>query len=443
MRIPAERLFVYESPTLQIHGLPIPPLARIFYELGLRMKYMNANRTIADEALVPLRMLFPVERGTTTGGPIAQTVNLKTWRDSMREELEKFKLDKSYVPIIPIEVGNLTMWGDGKILGTDQEMRANMQDIMGGLGIPIEFMYGGATWSRQNVSAMVLQNVINMLVDAAQDTVFFIQEKINQDLAEGERVEIKLNAPELVEAFSLLGYLAQEHANGNYSSESWFKHLGEDYGTEMRYKKRELDKYSDIKKMLAQEQGSMQYEQTKASISLQTDQREIARKENIKDSISQAAIDKDLREQQIRDQTRAQLIQMKLQEMTEERQMAQQEIAANKQMQQQMDMMAKQLKIQEASQLRMSKKQMKLQVEGMKHQMIGEVEAQEAVERHMQEKQMQEAFASMPPEQQQQVQQLPPEEQEAAIQEFMQQQQYQQIEQSLTPEQQEEYRTAT
>ena len=439
VRISSDKLFVYEAPTLQIHGLPIPPLARIFYELGLRMKYMNANRVIADEALVPLRILFPVERGANAGAPLAQTINLKTWRDTLRLELEKFKKDKSYVPIMPVEVGSLTLWGDGKILGTDQEMRANMQDIMGGLGIPIEFMYGGATWSRQNVSAMVLQNVINMLVDAAQDTVYFIQEKINQDLAEGERVEIKLNAPELVEAFSLLGYLAQEHANGNYSSESWFKHLGEDYDTEMRYKKRELDKYSDIKKMLAQEQGAMQYETTKAQISLQTDQREIARQENLKDSIAQAGIDKDLREQQVKDQTRMQLIQMRLQDMAAEKQLAQQEIMANKQMEQQMAMMAQQLKLQEKSQLRMGKKQMDMQIEGMKKQMIGEVEAQEAVEQHMQEKQMQDAVASMPPEQQQQLQQLPPEEQQAQIMQYMQQQQYQQAEQSLPPEKQQEY----
>lgn len=439
VRITQNKIFVYEAPTLQIHGLPIPPMARIFYELGLRLKYMAANKTIAEDTLIPLRILFPVERGTVAGPPLAQTIDMKTWVDSVYEELEKFKRDKTYVPVMPIEVGTTSIWGDGKLLGTDQELRANMQDIMAGLGIPIEFMYGGATWSRQNVSAMVLQNVIKMLVDAAQDTVSFVEDKINQNKTESEKVELKLNVPELVEAFSKLAYLAQEHEKGGISSETYYKHLGEDYSTEQRYKKRELDQYADVKKMIAQEQGQMQYETTKATLSLQADQREIARKETLKDSLAQAAVERDAQEAQIKTQTRQQLIQMKLQAMAEERQMAQQQIMADQQMRQQMETMKLQLKLQEKSQLRMGKKQMEQQLDGMKQQAVAELEAQDAAEQYQMNKQMEQAYASMPPEQQQEIQQLPPEQQQAKIQEYMQQMSYEQAAQSLDPEQQEQY----
>lgn len=440
VRISQDKIFVYEAPTLSIHGLPIPPMARIFYELGLRIKYMAANKTVAEDTLVPLRILFPVERNTTAGAPLAQTIDLKTWVDSVHRELEKFKRNKSYVPVMPIEVGTTNIWGDGKLLGTDQELRANMQDIMAGMGTPIEFMYGGATWSRQNVSAMVLQNQIKMLVDAAQDTVAFVEEKLNQNKTEAEQVELKLNVPELVEAYSKLAFLAQEHDKGNLSSETYYKHLGEDYSTEMRYKKRELEKFPEIKKLVAQEQGQMQYEQTKASLSLQSDQREIARKETLKDSIAQAAVERDAQETQLKTQTRQQLIQMKLQQMAEQRQMAMQQVMSDQQARQQMNMMKQQLNIQEESQLRMGKEQMGMQIEGMKQQAVAEVETQDLVAEYQNQKQMQDAFASMPPETQQEIQQLPPEKQQAKIQEYMQQMTYEQAAQSLSPEQQEQYR---
>ncbi len=439
IRIGQDKIFVYEAPTLSIHGLPIPPMARIFYDLGLRIKYMNANKTIAEDTLLPLRILFPVERGTNAGMPLAQTIDMKSWVDKVRTQLELFKQDKTHVCIMPVEMGTTSIWGDGKLLTTDQELRANMQDIMSGIGIPIEFMYGGATWSRQNVTAMVLQNVIKMLVDAAQDLVDHISDKINQGKTDTEKVEIKLNVPELVEAYSKIAFLAQEHEKGGISSETFYKHLGEDYSTEQRYKLRELEKYAENKKRIAQEQGNMQYEQTKATLSLQTEQREIARKENLKDSLAQTAVEKDMQEAQLKTQTKQQLIQMKLQQMAEQRQMAMMQIMSDQQAQQQMEMMKQQLKLQEKSQLRMGKKQMGMQIEGMKQQAIAEVETQDLVEQYQMNKQMQEAYQSMPPEAQQQISQLPEDQQAAKIQEYMQQMQYEQSVQSLSPEQQKEF----
>jgi hypothetical protein len=78
-------------------------------------------------------------------------------------------------------------------------------------------------------------------------------------------------------------------------------------------------------------------------------------------------------------------------------------------------------------------------MDGMKQQAVAELEAQDLAEQYQMNKQMEEAYASMPPEQQQEIQQLPPEQQQAKVQEYMQQMTYEQAVQSLDPEQQEQY----
>lgn len=135
-------------------GMPmiLPVLKDTFYLQVLR----KAQEAIAIEHVVPLRLLFP-----QTGSPEASvysTVNLTQWRDKIEQEILRWRLDNNYIPLLPIPVGQQTLGGDGRALMLAQEYRVWSEQIVAGMGVPIEFVYGGMSFSGSNVSMRMLEN---------------------------------------------------------------------------------------------------------------------------------------------------------------------------------------------------------------------------------------------------------------------------------------------
>ncbi len=135
-------------------GMPmvLPVMKDAFYLQILR----KAQESIAQQYIVPLRVLFP-QAGSGTSDPYS-TVDLSLWRRRIETEIEKWRLDQNYIPILPIPVGNETIGGEGKALMLHQEMQAWSEQIIAGMHVPTEFVYGGLNYSGSNVSMRMLEN---------------------------------------------------------------------------------------------------------------------------------------------------------------------------------------------------------------------------------------------------------------------------------------------
>lgn len=86
------------------------------------------------------------------------TVNLTQWRDKIEQEIVRWRLDNNYIPLLPIPVGQQTLGGDGRALMLAQEYRVWSEHIVAGMGAPIEFFWGGMSYSGSNVSMRILEN---------------------------------------------------------------------------------------------------------------------------------------------------------------------------------------------------------------------------------------------------------------------------------------------
>lgn len=86
------------------------------------------------------------------------TVNLTQWRDKIEQEIVRWRLDNNYIPLLPIPVGQQTLGGDGRALMLAQEYRVWCEHIISGMGVPIEFYFGGMQFSGSNVSMRILEN---------------------------------------------------------------------------------------------------------------------------------------------------------------------------------------------------------------------------------------------------------------------------------------------
>ena len=135
-------------------GMPmiLPVLKDTFYLQVLR----KAQEAIAVEHVVPLRLIFP--QSSSPEASVYSTVNLTQWRDKIEQEILRWRLDNNYIPLLPIPVGQQSLGGDGRALMLAQEYRVWSEQIVAGMGVPIEFVYGGMQYSGSNVSMRILEN---------------------------------------------------------------------------------------------------------------------------------------------------------------------------------------------------------------------------------------------------------------------------------------------
>lgn len=159
IRFSPENVFVFKRPIISQKdegwGMPLilPVLKDVFYLQILR----KAQEMIAQEHIVPLRVIFP-QPGGNTSDPYS-TISLEQWKGRIENEIAKWKYDQNYIPILPLPIGNQTFGGDGKALGLYQEMEIWNQHIVAGMGVPQEFIFGGMQYTGSNVSMRMLENM--------------------------------------------------------------------------------------------------------------------------------------------------------------------------------------------------------------------------------------------------------------------------------------------
>jgi len=150
-------------------GIPmiLPVLKDTFYLQILR----KAQEAIAVEHIVPLRIIFP--QTASASADIYSTVNLTKWRDQIEREIMRWRLDNNYIPIMPLPVGQQTLGGDGRALMLAQEYRVWAEHIISGMGVPVEFVFGGLSYSGSNVSLRMLEN---HFLDSKSDHLRFVRD---------------------------------------------------------------------------------------------------------------------------------------------------------------------------------------------------------------------------------------------------------------------------
>ena len=427
VRVNSDKLFVLEAPGVSINGKPVPPMVKVFNDLYLRLKYIKTNVFSAEENMIPLKMLFPVHKSESGNHPMTRTINMTTWKDTVSDELDKWKKDKTYVPILPIEIGDKDMWGRGKLLVTHAELKANLGDILAGMGYPIEFLFGGATWSRQNVSSIILENSFKIYQSSIQDMLSYFAKVINKSLHANESVTIKLTTPRLVETKSDNVFIERGFLRGEVSPEAYYDRYDIDYKEQRESIEygREVDNALKLKNVISAAQR--QVAEKKELLEYNKYEAKESRKIELENALAMAAVEKDnmkLREEALRReldiQTKSSIRQAKAQALIQNKvdksNMALQLKGKKKDQFIELKGQEKQQKIQ----LKGMAEQSKIQIDAIEPQMIAEYKGQKAVMQLQEEDQMQQYFDQLSDEEKIEVSNLPPEEQMAYIQQATQ-----------------------
>jgi hypothetical protein len=221
IEISSENLYHFKYPTLAEEdmgwGKPIvlPALKDIYYLQTLK----RGNEAIANEHIIPKKSVFPAN--TTTLDPYTQ-MNLGVWRSKIEAQIEKWKTDPNNIAIFPIPMGYQELGGNARMLLLTPELKFLEENIINSLGVPLEFIKGGASWTGSSVSLRIVENHFLGYRELLTDFLnYFVMERLNaflkvpaiklkfkkfkmNDDSEAKALSIELNAAGKISDFTLL-----------------------------------------------------------------------------------------------------------------------------------------------------------------------------------------------------------------------------------------------
>ncbi len=91
--------------------------------------------------------------------------------------VDRHRRDPNFKAVIPIPIGIGRIGGDGKAMMLTPELNYLTQTIVGGMGIPQEFLFGGLNFTGSSISLRTLENDFIQNRSQLIDLVFWIKDK--------------------------------------------------------------------------------------------------------------------------------------------------------------------------------------------------------------------------------------------------------------------------
>ena len=134
-----------------VWGVPI--VANVLKLLMYRNVLRQAQEAIAREHIVPMRIYY-LDR--------TQSVNVHAdfnkVAGDLAAEIKKSVKDPNHKVVSPIPVGVINVGGEGRSLLLTPEIEQVQTEILAGMNVPREFIFGGVSYSGSSISLRILEN---------------------------------------------------------------------------------------------------------------------------------------------------------------------------------------------------------------------------------------------------------------------------------------------
>lgn len=134
-----------------IWGTPV--IANVLKLLMYRNILRQAQEAIAREHIVPMRIYYLQK---------TDSYNMEAdWNKVAQDfaaELSKTVRDPNYKVVSPVPVNMLSVGGQGRALLLTPEIQQIQEEILAGMNVPREFLFGGVSYSGSSISLKILEN---------------------------------------------------------------------------------------------------------------------------------------------------------------------------------------------------------------------------------------------------------------------------------------------
>lgn len=233
IRFNNDNFFHLKRPTLaeQDQGWGKPLIIHVLKDMYYLYTLRRAQEAIALEHIVPFDIIYPMPNAQQD--PYIHT-DLANWRARIEDIIRKHRRDPNFKAVIPIPVGFGRLGGDGKAMMLTPELNYLTQTIVGGMGIPQEFLFGGLNFTGSSVSLRTLENDFIQNRSQLLDLVLWIKDKIRlwtglPDIGDIRFADFRM-ADDIQRNQQLIGLNAQMKV----SDQTLLTELGYNYDQEMK-----------------------------------------------------------------------------------------------------------------------------------------------------------------------------------------------------------------
>jgi hypothetical protein len=266
-----------KNPTLaeQDQGWGKPLIIHVLKDMFYFYTLRRAQEAIALEHIVPFDVLYPMPNAQMD--PYVHT-NLGSWRSQIENIVKQHRKDPNFKAVIPIPIGFGRIGGDGKALLLGPEMQYITQTVVGGMGIPQEFLFGGLNWTGSSVSLRTLENDFIQNRSDLLDLVNWIKEKIRIWLTLPDVSSIRFADFRMADDIQRNQQLIGLNAQGKVSDQTMLTELGYDFEGEIKKLLEEVHIKNYMNDLLTKGQARSQGEAQLISMNFQSKMNELAAK---------------------------------------------------------------------------------------------------------------------------------------------------------------------
>jgi len=204
---------IYHAKKNNIAGISsawgIPKLVAAIPSVLTYLIYNKANEKIAMDYLVPLRLIYPGD----ASGEMFNFMSGSSLASKLTNIIDKWKLDPSGVQVTPFPVGTEQILGDGKMLNLDGELQQKEINIASALGVPIEFIKGGLSYTSQGPSLRLLENQLSKIKYDLDNIIDFIISKVSH-VIEKPKINVSLMPFKIIDDLQEKATIVQLAAQG-------------------------------------------------------------------------------------------------------------------------------------------------------------------------------------------------------------------------------------
>jgi hypothetical protein len=235
----------------------------------------RAQEAIAQEHIVPFDFLFPQPNAQMD--PFVHS-DLGNWRSRVEEIVRNRRRDPNYKAILPVPIGFGRLGGDGKAMMLTPELNYLNQTIVGGMGIPQEFLFGGLNWTGSSITLRSLQNDFQHNQSQLLELTVWMKNKVRSFLKLPDIKKIRFMDFKMADDIQRIQQLISLNAQRKVSDETLLTELGLDYEKEIKKIIQEVQTQNEMQDLMAKAQAKTSGESQIISYNYQQKLQELQQK---------------------------------------------------------------------------------------------------------------------------------------------------------------------
>jgi hypothetical protein len=202
-------------------------------------------------------------------------MNLGQWRSQVEDQILKWRRDPNAIAVFPVPIGYQSLGGDARVLMVTPELKYLEESIINAMGVPIEFIKGGSTWTSSSVSLRIVENHFLTYREELDKLMnYFIVPKIRYFLGYPP-VTISFKKFKMMDDAQTKEVMLQMSQLNKVSDTTLLTEFGLDAGEERENKRKEIKAQNELntEAILAQAdaQGRAVQQQARAQVRAQYD----------------------------------------------------------------------------------------------------------------------------------------------------------------------------